>query len=106
MVRTIERKQGLRGEAPEECTTLAAYLLRDVKIWGDRVAMRQKDFGIWHEYTWAQCYEMSKLFALGMLSLGLKRGDKACLLGDNEVETYWAVYGMYGVGAVVVARPS
>ena len=64
--------------------------------------MRQKDFGIWHEYTWAQCYEMSKLFALGMLRLGLKRGDKVCLLGDNEVETYWAVYGMYGVGAVVV----
>ena len=31
MVRTIERKQKLPGAAPEECTTLAAYLLRDAE---------------------------------------------------------------------------
>ena len=81
---------------------LCAYLRRNSLIWGDRVAMRQKDYGIWHEYNWKQCYEMSKYFGLGMLSLGLSRGDKVCLLGDNEVETYWAVYGLYGVGAGVV----
>lgn len=81
---------------------LGAYLHRNSLIWSDRVAMRQKDYGIWHEYTWKDCYEMSKYYGLGMLSLGLRRGDKVCLLGDNEVETYWAVYGLYGVGAGVV----
>jgi long-chain acyl-CoA synthetase len=85
-----------------EPDVLCAYLLRNSLVWGDRVAMRQKDYGIWHEYTWKQCYEMSKYFGLGMLSLGLRHGDKVCLLGDNEVETYWAVYGLYGVGAGVV----
>ncbi|MBC8274070.1 MAG: hypothetical protein H8E40_03785, partial [Chloroflexi bacterium] len=28
---------------------LCAYLRRNSLIWGDRVAMRQKDYGIWHE---------------------------------------------------------
>jgi len=82
--------------------TLSAYLQRNAQIFGDMVAMRQKDYGVWHEYSWKQCNEMSKHFGLGLLSLGLNRGDKVCLLGDNEVETYWAVYGLYGVGAVVV----
>jgi long-chain acyl-CoA synthetase len=82
--------------------TLPAYFRRNLRIWGDRVAMRQKDYGIWQKYTWKQCYEISKHFGLGMLSLGARRGDKVCLLGDNEVETYWIVYGLYGIGAVVV----
>ncbi len=85
-----------------ELAVLPAYLLRNSQVWGDKVAMRQKDYGIWHEYTWKECYEMSKYFGLGMLHLGLRRGDKVCVLGDNEAETYWAVYGLYGVGAAVV----
>ena len=85
-----------------EPDTLPAYFRRNSLIWGDMVAMRQKEYGIWHQYTWKQCYEMSSYFGLGMLSLGLKPGDKVCLLGDSEVETYWAVYGVYGIGAVVV----
>jgi len=86
----------------EEYPTLPSYLARNYLIWGDKVALRQKDFGIWHEYTWKQVYEMSKNFGLGMLSIGLKKGDKVCIIGDNEVETYVAAYGLYGVGAVIV----
>ena len=85
-----------------EFPTLASYLLRNYQIWGNRISLRQKDYGIWHEYTWKQTYEMSKFFGLGLLNLSLKRGDKVCLLGDNEVETYWAVYGCYGIGAAAV----
>jgi len=87
------------SEVPD---VLAAYLRRNALIWGDKVAIRQKDYGIWREYTWTQVYEMAKHFGLGILSLGIKRTDKACILGDNEVETYITVYGLYGIGVAVM----
>jgi len=86
----------------DEPDTLPGYYRRNYLIWSDKVCMRQKDFGIWHEYTWKQCYETSKNFAQGLLSYGFRKGDKVCILGDNEVETYMAVYGVYGLGGVIL----
>lgn len=88
--------------AQKEPDTLAKYFRRNSLIWGDKIAMRQKDFGIWIRNNWKECYEKSKAFGLGLLSLGFKEGDKVCLLGDNEFETYWGVYGVYGVRGTIV----
>lgn len=96
------KKMAIAGIAEERLDTLGKYLRRNACIWGDIVAMRQKDLGIWTKCTWKQCYEKSKFFALGLVSLGLSAGDKVCLLGDNEFETYWTQYGVYCVGGTVV----
>jgi long-chain acyl-CoA synthetase len=82
--------------------TLAGYLRRNYLIWGDNICMRQKDFGIWHEYTWKQCYQICKYFAEGLLSLGFRKGDKVCIMGDNELEAYLAAYGVYGLGGIIM----
>jgi long-chain acyl-CoA synthetase len=78
-------------------------LLQQVQKYGDsKVALRQKEFGIWREYSWVDSYENTKLFALGLLSLGVQRGDKICTIGDNDRQYLWGYLGLQAVGAVQV----
>jgi len=71
--------------------TLPQALRENYKKYGSRVvAMRVKDKGIWHEYTWEDYYLKVKYFCLGLMSLGLQRGDKVSILGENKPEWFWA----------------
>jgi long-chain acyl-CoA synthetase len=56
----------------------------------DRVAMREKEFGVWRPITWHDYLENVKYLALGLISLGLKEGDKVAMIGDNRPEGLWA----------------
>ena len=56
----------------------------------DRVAMREKEFGIWRPITWQDYFENVKYIALGLISLGLEEGDKVSMIGDNRPEGLWA----------------
>jgi long-chain acyl-CoA synthetase len=66
------------------------------------VAMREKDYGIWQSYTWRDYYEQGRLIALGLASLGFRRGDKVAIIGDNRPQLYWAVLGTQALGGVPV----
>jgi long-chain acyl-CoA synthetase len=68
----------------------------------DTLAMRHKDRGIWKRFTWKQYLEHVKYFSLGMISMGLSRGDKVSILGENEPEWYWADLGVQAAGGMVV----
>jgi len=56
----------------------------------DRVAMREKEFGIWRPISWQDYFENVKYLALGLISLGLEEGDKVSMIGDNRPEGLWA----------------
>lgn len=64
--------------------------------------MRQKDRGIWQTYTWKDFYENVKFFSLGLISMGLKRGDKVSILGENAPQWYWADLAVQAAGGIVV----
>lgn len=71
--------------------TIPQLFLRQAKRYGDkRVAMREKEFGIWRPITWAEYLENVKFLALGLIKLGLKKGDKVAMIGDNRPEGLWA----------------
>jgi long-chain acyl-CoA synthetase len=71
--------------------TIPKLFLRQCRKYGDKkVAMREKEFGIWRPYTWQDYYENVKNLCLGMVSLGLKKGDKVAMIGDNRPEGLWA----------------
>jgi len=56
--------------------TLPHLLQAQVKKYGNkRVALREKNFGVWDEITWKEYSDQVKNFALGLISLGLVRGD-------------------------------
>jgi long-chain acyl-CoA synthetase len=86
-----------------EPQTLPQFLLEKVnKYSSDTVALRQKEFGIWKEFTWEESYHQVKNFSLGLIALGLQRGDKLCGIGDNDREYLWAFLGLQAAGGVQV----
>ncbi|RJP19790.1 MAG: long-chain fatty acid--CoA ligase, partial [Deltaproteobacteria bacterium] len=81
--------------------TFPRLLSRNAELFGDRkVAMREKEFGIWQEHSWREYHDHVKYFSLGMVSLGLSRGDKVAVIGDNRPEWVWAEVAAQAVGAV------
>ncbi|GAA6761355.1 AMP-binding protein [Thermus oshimai] len=69
---------------------------------GDRVALREKDLGIWNEITYAEYYEKVLLFAHGLLSLGFNPGDRLAILADNIPEWLYAELGAQAVRGISV----
>ena len=89
----------------EEINTIPGLLKADFEKWGDsEVAIRDKDFGLWQEYTWKDSYEKVKYVCLGMISLGLKPEDKVAILGDNEPEWFWAAFATQSARGIVVPQ--
>ncbi|MCP4362108.1 MAG: long-chain fatty acid--CoA ligase [Chloroflexi bacterium] len=83
--------------------TLPQTFLNQVKQYGSgRIALRQKEFGIWQEFTWQDSYEQVEQFALGMMVLGLQRGDHVCSIGDNDREYLWGFLGLQAAGGAMV----
>ena len=68
--------------------------------WGQQTAMTMKMYGIWHSYSWQDYYNNIKYFSLGMISLGLKRGDVACIIGDNEPQWFWGEFAVQAAGGI------
>ena len=68
--------------------------------WASRTAMSIKNFGIWQRYTWDEYYQKVKYFSLGLISLGLRRGDVACIIGDNEPEWFWGEFAVQAAGGI------
>jgi len=83
--------------------TLPQILLRQSERLGsDRVAMREKAYGIWQTYDWKDYFRYTKLVGMGLISLGLKRGENVALIVDNGPEWLFAELGSQSAGAVVV----
>ncbi|MGZ8446921.1 MAG: AMP-binding protein [Candidatus Deferrimicrobiaceae bacterium] len=81
--------------------TFPKLLLRNAERLGDRkVAMREKEFGIWQEFTWKEYHDHVKYFSLGLISLGLSPGDKVAIIGDNRPEWVWAEVAAQAAGAI------
>jgi long-chain acyl-CoA synthetase len=64
------------------------------------VAFRYKDFGLYQEVTWRQFREEVEAFALGLLSLGVKPGDRIAVMGDPCFEYFVSDMAGLSVGAV------
>ena len=69
---------------------------------GSKVAIREKDFGIWQPYTWSRYFDEARLIAHGLASLGFARGDRVAIVGDNRPELYWAMMATQALGGVPV----
>jgi len=82
--------------------TLPHIFLGKVKKYGNRVALREKDFGVWQEISWTEYGQHVRHFCLGMMELGLSRGDHISIFGENEPEWLYADLAAQSAGAVAV----
>ncbi len=81
--------------------TFPKLLVRNAATFGDRkIAMREKEFGIWQEFSWKEYHDHVKYFSLGLVSLGLQAGDKVAIIGDNRPEWVWGEVAAQAARAV------
>jgi long-chain acyl-CoA synthetase len=80
--------------------TIPKLIKRNYERWHERTAMCMKRFGIWQSFSWQEYYENVKYFSLGLLSLGLERGDVVCIIGDNEPEWFWGEFAVQAAGGI------
>jgi long-chain acyl-CoA synthetase len=71
----------------------------------DDIAMCQKKFGIWKKYPWRKYYEVVGQLSLGLISLGMKRGDVVCLYGENAPEWFWGEFAVQTAGGIPAGIP-
>jgi long-chain acyl-CoA synthetase len=82
--------------------TIPKLFVRKAGECGQRVAMREKEFGVWRPITWAAYLENVRLFALGLNALGLQREDKVAMIGENRPEGLFAEMASLCAGGVAV----
>ncbi len=77
--------------------TLPKLLLHNAANWPTEVAMREKEFGIWNEFTWADYRDRVKEIALGALALGVGRGEVIGIIGKNRPEMVWSEVAAHAI---------
>ncbi|MBU0890813.1 MAG: AMP-binding protein [Gammaproteobacteria bacterium] len=82
--------------------TLPQMLRERARTDAQRIAIRQKDFGIWKPFTWSQYHERACHFGLGLKALGLPAGGHVGVISENRIEWVLAQMGAGLVGAVTV----
>ncbi len=82
--------------------TLPQMLRERARTDAQRIAIRQKDFGIWKPFTWAQYHQRASHFGLGLKVLGLPAGGHVGVISENRIEWVLAQMGAGLVGAVTV----
>jgi long-chain acyl-CoA synthetase len=83
--------------------TIPQLLRRRVGQSSGKVALRQKDLGIWNGYTWDAYYDHVRKTGLGLHRLGLGKGEVIALIGDNIPEMLFVAIGAQALGAVSAA---
>ncbi|HEU0202756.1 MAG TPA: AMP-binding protein, partial [Burkholderiaceae bacterium] len=90
-----------RGSA-QGATTFPRLLLQHAATRPERPAVREKDFGIWQTWTWAQVLSEVRALAQGLAAMGFKRGAKLAIIGDNRPRLYWGMAAAQALGGVPV----
>ncbi|HXQ65137.1 MAG TPA: AMP-binding protein [Alphaproteobacteria bacterium] len=93
--------QGARPGSPG-LDTFPKLLIHHARLRPERPAVREKDFGIWQSWSWAEALAQVRAIACGLAAAGLKRGDKLAVVGDNRPHLYWSMVAAQALGAVPV----
>ena len=82
--------------------TVPKLLERNAREFSNSPAYREKEYGIWQTWSWKQAEEEITALAHGLLSLGIKSGDKLAIVGRNRPALYWGFIAAQMVGAIPV----
>jgi len=83
-----------------QADTYPKLLRLNAREYGDQIAMREKDFGLWRLFTWSDYQSRVHDFALGLVELGLGRGDVIGIIGDNRPDWVSAEIATHAIGAL------
>jgi long-chain acyl-CoA synthetase len=80
--------------------TLPRYFWRRVAERGDKIAMREKTYGIWRSISWKEYGENARAVGCGFAALGLRRGEVVSVISENNPEWLYCDLGAQGIGGV------
>ncbi|WP_454620099.1 AMP-binding protein [Bradyrhizobium cenepequi] len=83
-----------------QADTFPKMLRLNARDHGREIALREKDLGLWREFTWNDYQARVQEFALGMIELGLGRGDVIGIIGDNRPDWVAAEIASHAIGAM------
>jgi long-chain acyl-CoA synthetase len=83
-----------------QADTFPKLLRLNAREHGDEIALREKDFGLWRVFTWNAYQARVKSFALGLVELGLGRGDVIGIIGDNRPDWVAAEIAAHAIGGM------
>lgn len=79
---------------------LLNILVDNAKRFPDHVAMRERDRGVWQEYTWSRYLDDVLCFAAGLETRGVKPEDVVLVIGDNRPALYLSMLGAITLRAI------
>ncbi|WP_341862940.1 AMP-binding protein [Gymnodinialimonas sp. 57CJ19] len=82
--------------------SVPALLRRNAAEFAGRAAYREKEYGIWQSWTWSETLEEIEALSLGLIGLGLNRGDYVAVIGRNRPALYWSIVAVEMAGGVPV----
>ena len=82
--------------------TLPQMLRENACKYPERVAIRQKEFGIWNPSSWQRYYQRACHVGLGFRALGLNEGGHVAILSENRIEWVLAQLGANIVDGIAV----
>ena len=82
--------------------SIPALLTRNVESFGDKPAYREKEFGIWQSWTWAQAADQIDALAAALAALGAVVDDNITIVGRNRLALYLAMVAAQRIGCVPV----
>ncbi|WP_050630200.1 long-chain fatty acid--CoA ligase [Bradyrhizobium viridifuturi] len=83
-----------------QADTFPKMLRLNAREHGGEIALREKDLGLWREFTWDDYQRRTHDFAIGMVELGLGRGDVIGIIGDNRPDWVAAEIAAHAIGAM------
>ena len=82
--------------------TIPAVFRESVGKFGDRVALREKDLGIWREITWNEYGQYVKWACMALRSLGFESGRRVSILSENNPQWFICDLACQSVGGTTV----
>jgi len=91
-----------RPEASAGRDTFPKLLLANAREKASLPASREKEYGIWQSWSWAEVAAQTRALSLGLTKLGLKPGESVAIIGTNRPRLYWSMAAAQMAGAIPV----
>jgi len=82
------------------CDTLTKLFAKRCQELGSQTAHREKVLGIWRSHSWKNYYNRARRIGLGLIGLGVKRGEVVSILSEDNKEWAYMDLGIQCVGAI------
>ena len=83
-----------------QADTYPKLLRLNASEFGNEIALREKDLGLWKLFTWKDYHTRVRDFTLGLAELGLARGDVIGIIGDNRPDWVAAEIATHAIGGL------